>query len=146
MGKRVYAYSDTYICSGAYWLGCTADKLYVSKSAITVNVGVYSVIIDTSKMYESMGVTVSVIKNKAGTYKAAGVDGTSLTQEQVAFEQAQVDYIADKFRGWVKAHRPQAKEQDLQGQDYYGAQAVELGLADKVSSYDEAVSEILGGF
>jgi signal peptide peptidase SppA len=124
------AFTNGQMCSAAYWLGSQCSSVYSTVSAQVGCVGTYGVFYDYSKMLAERGVSVDVIK--AGDFKGMGVFGTSLTKEQRAFMQADVDRTNARFLSAVKAKRSGVDEADLQGQWFDGEQSVEKKLSDRV--------------
>lgn len=136
--KPVCAFIDGVGASAAYWLACCASEILCQPSACVGSVGVYSVLWDTRKLFESAGIQVQVFRS--GKFKGAGIQGTSLTEDQAANVQAGVDRTATAFRSLVMESRPKCSEDALQGQSFDGAQAVENGMADGLAC---DVSEVL---
>jgi signal peptide peptidase SppA len=138
--KPVIAYTNSLMASAAYWIGSQATAIYGSPSAEIGSIGVITEIKDTSKMFESAGVKNQVIKS--GKFKGAGVPGTSLTLEQLAQIQGQIDYMYGLFVKSVREGRGNVLDEAMQGQIFYMSQAVEQNLADYVSSMDVAISDL----
>lgn len=124
--KKVVAFTDTECASAAYWVASQATSFLATPSAIVGSVGVYRVVPDTSKAYESQGIKMKVIK--AGKYKAAGVAGTPLTKEQEDMMQEEVDDIHGQFKSDVKAVRIYAEDKHMEGQVFSGKNASTRGL------------------
>ena len=138
------AYTDSEMASAAYWLGSQADQVIASPSSTVGSVGVYLVVPDMTEAYRQMGVEMKVIK--AGKFKAAGLEGTSLTPDQVANLQAGVDEIHADFRSAVKAVRSRVKDDAMEGQVFSGKQAAQLGLVTGLAdSFAQAMSSAFGG-
>jgi len=134
------AYTDTEMASAAYWIGSQADQVLASPSSTVGSVGVYLVVPDLTEAYKQMGVEMKVIK--AGKFKAAGLEGTSLSDEQVANLQAGVDEIHGDFRSAVKAVRSHVQDADMEGQVFSGRQAAARGLVTGLAdSFREALSK-----
>jgi signal peptide peptidase SppA len=138
--KRVIAYTDNMLASAAYWIAAGASAIYASASSTVGSVGVYVPFIDQSKAYEEAGVKVDIIKSGKTPYKAAGFQGTSLTEEQRDDMQSQVDFLYDLFAGFVTSRR-RVRGDALQGQTFFGAQAVKTGLIDSIASFDQAIQD-----
>jgi len=136
--KPTIAYTDGMMCSAAYWLGSSADRVISSPSADVGSIGVYMNLVDVSQAYADMGVKAVVIKSSATPYKAAGLEGTSLSQEQINYFQAEVDAIYADFVASVKSKRKMASEDAMKGQSMSGKVASSMGLltglADSLSS------------
>ena len=138
ISKPTMAYSDTEMASAAYWIASAADKVVVSPSSTIGSIGVYLTIADMTEMAKAQGIKMVVLK--AGKFKAAGVPGTSLSDDQVANLQAGVDEIHGDFKAAVLKTRKLVKAEDMEGQVFSGKQAAQrnlvTGLAD---SFNEAV-------
>jgi signal peptide peptidase SppA len=138
--KPTIAYTDGMMCSAAYWLGSSADRVISSPSADVGSIGVYMNLIDVSQAYADMGVKAVVIKSSATPYKAAGIEGTSLSTEQIAYFQNEVDAIYADFTSSVKAKRKMASEDAMKGQSMSGKIASSMGL---LTGLADSLSEIL---
>ena len=138
--KPVYASVEGLMASAAYWVGSQANAVIASSSSKVGSIGVYLPIIDSSESYKSQGIHVELIKNKEATYKGAGFDGTSLTDDQKEYMQEMVQDIFTDFQQGVLRQRPQIKSDTMRGQVYMGKRAVGRGLADAVGSYEDAMT------
>lgn len=140
MSKPTMAYTDSEMASAAYWIASQADQVVASPSSTVGSVGVYLVVPDLSKAYEQMGVEMKVIK--AGKFKAAGLEGTTLTEEQVANLQEGVNEIHEDFKSAVRAVRTRVKDEDMEGQVFSGRQAAAKGLVTGLAnSFREALAK-----
>ena len=72
--KPVSAYIEDLGASGAYWLASQAGKILSNPNGEIGSIGVYTVYADFSKMAETEGVKVHVIRS--GEHKGMGVIGT----------------------------------------------------------------------
>jgi signal peptide peptidase SppA len=138
--KPTIAYTDGMMCSAAYWLGSSADRVISSPSADVGSIGVYMNLIDVSQAYAEMGIKAVVIKSSATPYKAAGIEGTSLSSEQIAYFQNEVDAIYADFTSSVKAKRKMASEDAMKGQSMSGKIASSMGL---LTGLADSLSEVL---
>lgn len=126
--KKIGARVGQLCCSAAYYAVAGCNVISASTSSELVNIGVYQVNYDCTKAFEMFGYKVQVFKS--GKYKAAGVPGTSLSDDQEAEIQASIEDLGAMFRAHVKACRPSADESNMQGQTFFGPKAVALGFAD----------------
>jgi len=134
------AFTDTEMASAAYWLGSQADHVIASPSSTVGSVGVYLVVPDFSEAYKQAGVDMKVIK--AGKFKAAGLEGTSLSEEQVQNLQEGVDEIHADFRNAVRSVRSRVKDEDMEGQVFSGRQAAARGMVTGLAdSFREALAK-----
>ena len=128
LNKPTIAYTDGMMASAAYWLGASADRVVASPSADVGSVGVYMAIPDMSGLYKASGVNMVVIKSSATPLKAAGLEGTSLTDAQIQNYQEQVDAIYTDFVSAIKVKRKMVQAEALQGQTMSGKVASTKGL------------------
>ena len=128
--KKVIAFTDSQMCSAAYYLAAGADEIYCTKSADVGSIGVYAVYMDYSRNLANEGVVVNAIS--AGTDKLMGAWWKPMSEDEKAKIQASVDKIADGFRSHVTTFRDSVKLQSMQGQVFDGEDACLNGLCDSV--------------
>ena len=138
--KPVVALVDGMAASAGYWIASQAHGIVTSASSVVGSVGVYMALLDSSKALEMQGGKMEVIKS--GKYKGIGIQGTSLTDDQRALLQGEVEQIHEMFKGAVRLGRGNISDDLMQGQDFMGADAVKLGLADTLGNMDEAIALI----
>ena len=124
--KPTIAFTDSDCGSAAYWMASQCKRFVTTPSASVGACGVYITMTDERKKFEKEGKEVVVIKS--GKYKAAGVEGTSLTPDQINSLQDEVDELHGRFIRDVRAVRQYAQLEDLQGQSFYGDKAAQRGL------------------
>lgn len=135
--KEVIAFSDSEMCSAAYWLASQAREIIVTESAAIGSIGVYMALLDKTRMLDDAGVKVNAIS--AGKYKLMGASFKPLTDEERTILQAEVDKCYEAFKESVTRTRA-VEDHDMQGQLFDGAQAVEVHLADDmVESIDDVI-------
>lgn len=128
--KPTIAYVEGDCGSAAFWLASQCNRVIVTPSASVGSIGIYLTMLDETAKHEKEGKKVVVIKS--GAYKAAGVENTSLTDLQRQRLQDEVDELHRRFIRDVKMVRIFANEDDMQGQSFYGDEAVRKGLATAV--------------
>ena len=126
-GRTLIAYCDE-ACSGAYWLAAACDELYCGQSAIIGSISAMCAILDESKAFEMEGLAMQLFTD--GTLKAAGLQGTTLTEAQRSDIQSRVDHIGSMFKSFITARRPAVTPDLMQGQWFYGDQAAAAALVD----------------
>lgn len=137
--KPVCAYTSGMMCSAAYYIASGCRMIYGSPSCDVGSIGVYMALLDSSQYFEDMGLKMDVIKD--GKYKAAGLTGTSLTDEQRSLMQAEIKQIGTAFRAWVSRSRPTVSAESMQGQSFMGWEALKAGLLDEISTRDQAIAD-----
>ncbi|HID72248.1 MAG TPA: hypothetical protein EYP29_05865, partial [Thermoplasmata archaeon] len=66
--------------SGAYWIASSCNKTYADALSITGSIGVYSASTDLSRLYDWLGINITIIKS--GKYKDMGSSSRGLTDEE----------------------------------------------------------------
>jgi signal peptide peptidase SppA len=139
--KPIIAVASCQMCSAAYYIGAQADELFVTPSGEAGSIGVWNAHEDWSVAYDQFGVKVTLLY--AGEHKVDGNPFEPLSDEAKAEMQAEVDRYYAMFVGAVSKGR-KVPAKTIQGKwqaKIYGAPAaVELGLADKVGTLDDAIA------
>jgi len=146
--KPIITYCDGSLCSGAYWIGAAADRIYISGSTQQVgSVGVVATHIDYSKQEEKEGIKTTEIF--AGKYKRIASEYAPLTKEGRAYMQDRVDYFYSIFANTMTKYRPGklAISDDgvlpwAEGRVFIGQQAIDNGLTDGAKSLDELIRQL----
>ena len=145
--KPVVAVANTRAASAAYWLASQASELVVSPSGAVGSVGVYAAHEDISRQLDAEGVTVTLIS--AGDNKTDGNPFEPLTDQARATIQANVDAYYRMFTADVARGRgvdgPVVTETFGQGKMLLAADAVRVGMADRVGTLEQTVAGLLGG-
>lgn len=136
--KPTLAYTDSEMASAAYWIGSAADRVVASPSSTVGSIGVYMAIPDYSEAAKMQGIRMVVIKS--GKYKGAGIEGTSLDEDQMGNLQASVDTIHAEFKEAVNMKRKMVKAEAMEGQTFSGKQAAAQGLVTGLAdSFNDAL-------
>lgn len=141
--KPVYAFIEDLGASAAYWVASQATKIIVNPTCKAGGIGTYMAVADYSGAAEKEGVKVHLIK--AGEFKGAGTPGTEITDAQLAEWQRLCNEINAFFIAGVQTGRHMSAKQVQEladGRVHVGQKAVDLGLADSVASYEEALSQL----
>jgi signal peptide peptidase SppA len=139
--KEVISFTGSECCSAAYWIASQASQFYATPSSSVGSIGVYIAYPDLSKAYEMEGVRMDVIR--AGTYKGAGIPGTSLDANQRKMLQDEVLSIHEDFKAAVKSVRSFVEDSSMEGQTFSGKKAAEAGLVTSlVNGFDELMSSL----
>ena len=140
-GKRTIAFTSGDCCSAAYWLASQASEFYATPSSSVGSIGCYIAYHDMKAAFAQEGVTVDVIR--AGALKGTGIPGTSLSDEQRAMLQGEVDEIHADFKADVLMVREFASESDMDGRQFSGKKAAEAGLVTAlVNGFDELMETL----
>lgn len=140
--KPMKAFADEAMYSAAYFLGSQADRVTLARSAGLGSIGTIAVHTDLSKADEMAGVKFTIVK--AGKHKAELNDMEPLSPEAHQRLQEEVDFHNGLFVSAVARARalPVATVRGFEALTFNGAKAVEVGLADAVETFDEAVASL----
>ena len=127
--------------SACYFLSSSCDFKVASPSAQSGCIGTIMPLIDASRMWDAMGIEWTPITGQDEELKGAGM-GPSLTDAQRTYFQQQVNLMSAAFRDHVSDYR-ELDYGKLRGGSYFGAQAIELNLIDKIGAYDQCYQWLL---
>lgn len=144
--KPVVAVVDTNMMSAAYWIGSQAEVV-VTPSGYAGSIGVYRTHVDESGLNDKIGIKVTYVS--AGKYKTEGNPDEPLGRTGQRAWQQQVDDVYDDFVRDVALGRGVSEDAVRsgfgEGRSLRGTRAVAAGIADRVGTYEQVVSELLGG-
>ena len=140
--KPVYALARDAMCSAAYLIGSTADKVYATQTARVGSIGVVAMHVDRSEKNKMEGVKPTFIS--AGKYKVAGNPHEALEGDNLKYLQDSVDESYKMFiDAVVEARGMEAKDvRATEARVYGGKKAVEIGLADGIRTYESVLREM----
>jgi len=142
--KTVYAFADDLAASGAYWLGSQADKFWANQSAQVGSIGVYLLLVDSSRWAEDQGLAFHIIRS--GEHKGVGEFGVAITAANLEALQAENDRFYQLFLDAVLRGRLEAgldREALLaiaDGRTFVGREAADLKLIDGVKTLSQALA------
>jgi len=146
--KPIVTYADGQYASGAVWIGCAAEEVYLSgDTVISGSIGVATQHVDVSKENEKYGVVVTDIY--AGKYKRIASENKPLSDEGRAAMQEIVDQLYSVFVNSVARNRGTDTDTVLKnmadGRLFVGQAAVRAGLVDGVSTFDALIADLVAG-
>lgn len=145
--KPVVAVANTMAASAAYWLASQATELVVTPSGEVGSIGVFAVHNDLSEQLKALGVNPTLIK--AGKYKAELSPLQPLTDEARAYVQEGVDHFYNLFTSDVAKGRgvqvSAVRDGFGEGRMVNAAEAVKMGMADRVDTLDNTLSRLVRG-
>lgn len=142
-GRPVWTYMSSQACSGGYYISMASDKIYANRNCWTGSIGVITSLTNVKGLYDKLG--IQEIDITSGPNKAMGSSGLEMTDEQRAILQGLVDEAYEQFAGIVAEGRNmdiETVKPIADGRIYSAKQALELGLIDKVDTYDNMQKEM----
>lgn len=144
--KRVVAIANSLMASAAYWLAAAADEIVSIPTGAIGSIGVFSVHEDLSERAKQLGIAITLIS--AGKYKTEGNPFEPLSEDAKAHIQGRVDEAYEQFVKAVAKGRgvtPAAVRGGYGEGRVLGAKdALAAGLIDRIATYDETVSRLVG--
>jgi len=140
--KPIYAIVNEMAYSGAYAIASASDKVFLPRTASLGSIGVISTHLDESKRDEKRGIKYTTIY--AGGRKNDFSRHAPLSSAAVDALQNIVKEQNEIFVSTVARNRgisPQAIR-NMEAALFFGKNAVDVGLADRVTSYAQALKTI----
>ncbi|MFD1384036.1 S49 family peptidase [Rhodanobacter aciditrophus] len=132
--------------SGGYYIASAADQIVVDKASLVGSIGVVSGGFEASELIEKIGVKRRIFT--AGENKAFLDPFSPMSDHAIESWQAVLDETHAQFIAAVKAGRGDRLTDDpeiFSGMVYTGAQAVNLGLADRFGYAQQLLSSEFRG-
>jgi signal peptide peptidase SppA len=133
-------------CSAAYAIASATQKIVVSTSSIAGSIGVVMMHADQSHRLHDAGVVPTLIY--AGAHKVDGNPLEKLSDGVKAELKTELTRFYDLFVSTVAQGRTAMTEETIRATEartYIGADAVAVGLADEVGSFESVLADLTGG-
>lgn len=140
--KPVYTLAADCLCSAGILIGSSADKVYATQTANIGSIGVVMKHLEYSKWNEKKGLNNTYIY--AGDRKIDGNPDNPLSKEARAAFQAEVQKIYEKFVEKMDRNTNLSEQQiiDTQAAVYLGQDAVDIGLAEAITTGDKLLEDM----
>lgn len=140
--KPIIVSMGDYAASGGYYISCAADSIFAEPNTITGSIGIFAILPNMQKFFnDKLGITFDGVKT--GKYADLGDIDRPLTPEETLILQNQVNRGYDEFTKAVAAGRHKSQEYINsigQGRVWTGAQAVKIGLVDRLGTINDAIA------
>lgn len=143
--KRVVAVVNDVAASAGYGIVSGADEIVVSPTSLVGSIGVVMLHIDRSGEMQMKGVRPTFIH--AGAHKVDGHPFGPLSEDVRAALQRDVNTLYDRFLETVEAGRGKArlsaaKARATEARIFFGQDAIDAGLADRLGTFDDVLAEL----
>ena len=142
--KPVTAFVNDMAASAAYGIASAASEIVISPTSIVGSIGVVMLHADRSGELAAQGVKPTLIF--AGSHKVDGNPFEPLSDAVRADLQASVDAHYRQFLDTVAAGRGRKLTADMaratEARTFIGTEAIALGLADRIASFDEVLASL----
>lgn len=133
---------DKVAASGGYLMACVATRIYAAPFAILGSIGVLAQIPNFNRLLDSHGVDFEQVT--AGKYKRTVTMFGQNTDADRAKLKEELEDVHALFKSAVTRYRPALDlEKVATGEHWYGARALELGLADEIKTSDEVIAGLV---
>jgi protease-4 len=126
--------------SGGYYIACAADSIFAQPNTITGSIGVFAIIPNMKKFFNNkLGITFDEVKT--GKFSEISIT-RPLSDDERLLLQAEVNNIYKTFTQKVANGRhktPEFIDKIGQGRVWTGAEAIKIGLVDRLGNIDDAV-------
>jgi signal peptide peptidase SppA len=144
--KRIVAVVNDMAASAAYGIASAADEIVISPTSIVGSIGVIMIHLDRSGELAASGIKPTLIY--AGDHKVDGNPFGPLSKEVAADIQRDVMTFYDRFTETVAAGRGSrlstSAARETKARTFIGTDAIKVGLADRVASFDHVLAELTG--
>jgi len=128
--------------SGGYYIACAADSIIAEPNTITGSIGIFAILPNMQKLFnDKLGITFDGVTT--GKYADLGDISKPLSPDERAILQNQVNRGYADFTQAVAdgRHKTQAYINSIgQGRVWTGAQAIQLGLVDRLGNINDAIA------
>ena len=141
--KNITVQVDGQMASAALWFAVNAERIVATPSDMIGSIGVKTILMDTSKMFEEAG--IRVIPIDTGAFKSMGEDGVPISEDQVKHLQGIVNKFFGDFKAAVQTGRKMTAEQVeaiADGRMFLAEDALHLGLIDAINTPHNTLSAL----
>jgi len=143
--KQIIAHIDDLCASAAYWVASQTQHVTANITSEIGSIGTIAILRDASEKMEKEGIKVYVITT--GPFKAVGVEGIPLSEDDLAYISQRVENLNTHFLVSVTRGRKKSKETISywsDGKMHIARQAQKMGLIDGISSFEQVLEEHVG--
>lgn len=137
INKPVVAVSTGMMASGAYYAAMGASEIVVAPGTLMGSIGVIMSFANLERLYDWAKISRYTITT--GKYKDSGADYRSMRQDERELFQKLADEVLGQFKEAVSTNRKIDNLDEIaDGRIFTGSQALELSLADRIGTREEA--------
>ena len=140
--KKIVAYGEGQVASGAYWLASAASEIVVDETAMLGSIGVVMSYMDTRQRDENSGVRrVEIVSSQSPDKRVTPTDDAGIAKWQSMADELGGIFVSAvaKFRGKSEQH---VVNNFGRGGVLIGKQAVKVGMADRISTLERVIAEM----
>ncbi len=140
--KPVVVSMGNYAASGGYYIACNANKIFAENNTITGSIGVFGILPNFTQLATKTGLHSEQVKtheNAAEYSPFLPLDEKFKTVTQESVEQVYKTFVSHVAQG--RKMTIAQVDSISQGRVWSGAQALKIGLVDKIGGLDDAIKE-----
>lgn len=132
----LFAFANEMAASAAYSIASACDEIWLPDTGTVGSIGVIATVYDRTKQNAKTGLLITLVTS--GSQKADNHADRPLTEEITARMQERVNRLASVFFQTVADARGVSPENiaELEAGVFIGQHAVDVGIADRVGSWD----------
>ncbi len=139
--KPVIVSMGNVAASGGYYVSCNADTIFADSATITASIGVVGGKLVTTGMWDKLGINWH--SNQRGRMAGIMSSAGSFNDQERAKIRQYMEHVYGIFKEHVVKGRGEKLSKPIDemagGRVFTGAQALELGLVDKIGGLDDAI-------
>lgn len=142
-GIRLIVSIDKVAASGGYMMACVADEIVAAPFAVVGSIGVVAQMPNFHRLLDKNAIDIEL--HTAGEYKRTlTMFGENTDAARAKFKQ-ELDEIHTLFKAFVSDNRKSLViDRVATGEHWYGTQALELGLIDRIRTSDDLLLDAIG--
>jgi protease-4 len=140
--KPVVVSMGNYAASGGYYIACNANTIFAEKNTITGSIGVFGMLPNFSGLSTKMGIhseQVNTHQNSGNYNPFAPIDEKFKAVTTEGVEQIYKTFVSHVAQGRKMSFIQ--VDAIAQGRVWTGADAIKIGLVDKIGSLKDAINE-----
>lgn len=140
--KPVVVSMGNYAASGGYYISCNANKIFAENGTITGSIGVFGTLPNVTKLSNKIGINSVQVKthaNASGYSPFVPLDDNFRNQIQGEIERIYTTFTSKVAQGRKMTFAQ--VDSIAQGRVWTGAEAIKIGLVDKIGGMDDAIKE-----
>jgi protease-4 len=140
--KPVVVSMGNYAASGGYYIACNATKIFAENNTITGSIGVFGILPNFSTLTSKIGINAEQVNTHENSARYSPF--VPLDDKFKAVTLEGVEHIYNTFVTHVAEGRKMTFAQVdsiAQGRVWSGAEALKIGLVDKIGGLNDAIKE-----
>lgn len=142
-GKVIVTSMGDYAASGGYYIACNSNYIFAQPNTLTGSIGVFGMVPSFQKFLKNkLGVTIDGVKSNQHADYGNGMRALDAT-EMVVIQKSIEDIYSTFIKRVSNGRKMTVAQVDSigQGRVWAGADALRIGLVDKLGTIDDAIAK-----